>query len=334
MPVKRSEEEIRAFLKNLATQDWVKRSERRWWPHFVFHYTDIRNAARVLEDGVLYSRLQAESRGKLAVSSGSKVVLAGTHNDIKDYVRLYFRPKTPTQYHAEGIHSAQSLAESPFPDAHCPVPVFFLFDAANILSRQDCQFSDQGLGGHGYRLGSGLAALRQLPWKKIYHNTWIDWGNPASAHEIVACRNAEVIVPKQLDLESLRFVYCRSEAEKETLLFLLSPATRRHYQAKIFASARSDPFFRRRTFIESAWLTNTEIRLRFSPETQSPGPFHLRVELTTTGTFVKEAEDFTLRPPYEYTLSLRRPLSRYQIRVFLDENLAYANTFEEIDLPF
>jgi len=332
--MKQSEAEFRAFLQEIAKQDWIKRSERRWWPHFVFHYTDIRNAARILEDGVLYSRLQAEARGKLAVSSGSTVVLAGTSENIKDYVRLYFRPKTPTQYHAEGVHSSQSLEQSPFPDAHCPVPVFFLFDAAKILSHPESLFSDRGLGGHGYQLYSTLDELRQLPWKKIYHTGWIDQSDRKSAHEIIACRNAEVIVPRQLSLDALRFIYCRSEAEKETLLFLLSPTARQRYQTKIFASARSAPFFRRRTFVESALLTDREIRLRFSPETESPGPFRLRVTLTTSRTFVKETENFVLGPSYEYMIPLRRPLSHYQIQVFLDEHLVYANTFEERNLPF
>jgi len=158
----KNETAIREFLESLAAQDWVRRGERRWWPKFIFHYTDIRNAARVLEEGRLYSRHQAERLGMLAVSSGSSIVLAGTDKDIRDYVRLYFRPKTPTQFHAEGVHTRQSLAQSRFPDAHCPIPIFFLFDAPGILSRNDVYFSDRGLGGHGYRLGSGLDDLKAL----------------------------------------------------------------------------------------------------------------------------------------------------------------------------
>jgi len=334
MPVKRNAQALRAFLRGLAEQDWVRRTERRWWPHFVFHYTDIRNAVQILEDGVLFSRLQAERRRKLAVSSGSKVVLAGTSHDIKDYVRLYFRPKTPTQYHAEGIHSAQSLVNSRFPDAHCPVPVFFLFDAVAILSQPGCRFSDRGLAGHDYQLGSTLNDLRQLPWKKIYHNSWIDRSDPDSAHEIVACRNAEVIVPQQLDLGDLRFVYCRSEAEKETLMHLLPPATRRQYQSKIFASARSDPFFRKRTFIESAALMSEGIRLRFSPDTECPGPFRLQIELTTAKSITREIPDFKLGPLNEYSIRFRRALSKYRVRVMLDEHLVYANAYEEVEFPF
>lgn len=119
-------ERIKQFLQNLSEEEWIKRSERRWWPRFVFHYTDIMNAAKVLNGGVLYSRQEAETRNLLSVSSGSSAVLAGTTAFVRSCVRFYFRPQTPTQFHAEGVRSAKSLSKSPYPDAHCPVPVFFL----------------------------------------------------------------------------------------------------------------------------------------------------------------------------------------------------------------
>ena len=334
MPPAQSEQEIRDFLAELAEQDWVRRTERRWWPKFVFHYTDIRNAVRILQDGKLYSRLQAERLGKLVISSGSPDILSGTSQDIQDSVRFYFRPKTPTQFHVEGVHSAQSLSKSRFPNAHCPTPVFFLFDAPKIFSRPDVRFSDRGLGGSGYRLGTTVAELKALPWKKIYHQGWIDWSDPENAHNIVACRNAEVIVPRELDLQDLRFIYCRSEAEKDTLLHLLPPKLRRRFQSRILASNRSALFFRRRTFIESATLLPNRVHLRFSPDTECPGPFHLRIEITAHRTFIQGDDHFILGPSFEYLITFRPPLLHYEIQVTLDGHLVYANTFKDISIPF
>ncbi|HHY57628.1 MAG TPA: DUF4433 domain-containing protein, partial [Chloroflexi bacterium] len=202
-----TEQEARAFLQRLARQTWVRDTECHWWPQFAFHYTDIRNAVSILQDGQLYSRLQAEGQGKMAVSSGSHEVLAGTDVNILDCVRLYFRPKTPTQFWAEGVHSQSSLSQSKFPDAHCPVPVFLLFDLATVLGLPDSLFSDRGLGARNYRLGSTLADLQSLPWRQIYHNTWIDWSDPESAHQVIACRNAEIVVPRQLNLSALKYIY-------------------------------------------------------------------------------------------------------------------------------
>lgn len=328
-----TEQEARTFLQQLAKTAWVRDTECRWWPQFAFHYTDIRNALSILKDGRLYSRLQAERQGKMAVSSGSLEVLAGTDVNILDCVRLYFRPKTPTQFWAEGVHSQSSLSQSRFPDAHCPVPVFLLFDLATVLSLPDSWFSDRGLGARNYRLGQTLADLQSLPWRQIYHNTWIDWSDPESAHEVIACRNAEIVVPRHLDLSALKYIYCRSEAEKDTLLHLLPAELRQQYRNKIVASARNELFFRQRTFIERAVLMKDRIYLRFSPDTRVPGPFHLRVEINAGRALLHERSDFRL-PPHDYGLSLPGSFSTYDVRITLDDHLVYANAFVDVGLPF
>ena len=325
-------DEIRDCLANLAKQDWLRRTERRWWPQFVFHYTDIRNAVRILQEGYLYSRKYLEDHDRVVVSSGSFSVLAGTNTDIKDCVRLYFRPKTPTQYYAEGIRSQVALLASRFSDAHCPVPVFFLFDSTEVLSRDDCRFSDGNLGSHRAQTFSTADELEQLPWKKIYHTGWIDYSE-AESSDIVFHRHAEVIVPRKLDLSSLRYIYCRSDAERKTLLHLLPMHLRDRYQGKIVATARSDLFYRQQTFIETVRLSSDAVYVRFSPETRSPGPFRLRVDLEAG--FLRnsgEVEEFRLREPYV----LKIPLSAtsYTIRLSLDDHLAYANRYEETELPF
>jgi hypothetical protein len=330
-------DQIRSFLKDLANQDWLKRSERRVWPLFVYHYTDISNAVQILHEGCVYSRRQIQSRGKDIVDSASSGVLASTRDLVKDCVRFYFRPKTPTQYHAEGIYSKTKLAVSKFPDAHCPVPIFFLFDSAAILTRSDSSFSDGCLGSPHARILSTAAELEQLPWAGIYHNSWF-YPSSVEGSDIVFRRNAEVIVPKTVDLGALRYVYCRSEAEKETLLHLLTPGLRQQYGRKIVATQRSEHYFRRQTFIQTARLNSVSIRLHFSPETQSPGPFHARVQVNTGfGQRSLENTNFNLAALGEsriWVLTLRPPVSNYEILIFLDGYLAYANGHHEADLPF
>ena len=61
--------------------------------------------------------------------------------------------------------------------------------------------------------------FEKLPFNQIYHNSWL---GEAEKQKIIASRHAEVIVPGLLDLEALRFIWCRSEAEKETLISFLS----------------------------------------------------------------------------------------------------------------
>lgn len=325
-------EQTGEFLGRLSQEDWIRRSERRWWPRFVFHYTDIRNAVGILKEGYLYGRRHAEDQHSLQISSGSPSVLAGTQDSIKDCVRLYFRPKTPTQYHAEGIRSQSVLSRSNFPGAHCPAPVFFLFNAALVLARDDCQFSDGNLGSPRAQLFSTASELERLPWKDIYHTGYIDYSRKQN---IVFRRCAEAIVPRRLDLEALRNIYCRSDAEKETLLHLLPPELRRQYQDRILSATRNILFYRRHTFVEAARLSSGSVYLSFSPETESPGPFRFSIELSIAGRSYRHQDDeFILKKPFGYRLDLDTPAQAYTVQVTLDRHLAYANAYEDLDIPF
>lgn len=331
--LKPDSEKIRSFLAQLADQDWIKRTGRSWWPRFVFHYTDLSNAASILRDGYIYSRHHVEQKGKLTVSSGSSLILASTGSDVKDCVRFYFRPQTPTQYHAEGVKSQEFLSQSTYPDAHCPVPVFFLFDSADILTRDGSWFSDGGLGSTRAKKHLYTAEeLESLPWKKIYHIGAFNPSDPSQS-DITSRRSAEIVVPKQLDLTNLRYIYCRSEAEKETLLYLLPNNLRRKYQEKIVSTSKYSLFFRQHTFIQTVRLTPTGMDLNFSPETKSPGPFQMRIEVIADGLLYPLERDAT-NLNGKFPLKFMRSLSEYEVRVKLDSHLIYANSYEDFDLPF
>ncbi len=327
--VKPDADQIQEFLKKLAEEDWIKRSERNWWPLFLFHYTDIRNAVEILRGGYLYSRQYLEDENIPLISSGSSRILANTDAAIKDCVRFYFRPKTPTQYHAEGIRSRNYLSNSDYPDAHCPVPIFFLFDSVNLLSRSDCEFSDGNLGTSGKAtLFHSAEELANLPWKEIYHNDRI---LPKERPTIVFRRNAEVIIPQKLDLRDLRYIYCRSHAERETLLQLLPDKLRNKYEKKVVATARNTLFFRRHTFVESARLSSKAIRLHFSPDTESPGPFYVTIDINDRRIWENQFVDH-IRGKLE--IPFRQSLPKYEVRIFLDSHITYAGKHVEIDVPF
>ena len=314
--------------------DWIRRSERRWWPSFLCHYTDIQNAARILSSGFLYSRQHLEDTQRLAVSSGSNEVLAGTQSWIKDCVRLYFRPKTPTQYHAEGVKSAQTLQRSRFPDAHCPVPVFFLFDSAEILSREDCWFSDRGLASRNYQIMSTAQDLADLDWRKIYHTGPIDFRRPEES-DIISRRMAEVIIPGHLDMKSLKWIYCRSEAEKDTLLHLLTDALRHQHEGRILATARSELFYRQHTYLESVRMDSEVAYLSFSPDTQSQGSFQLQVIIRSGDEIRQSTEDAFSFQRGEFRWIINTGFDDYVFELRLDEHMVYRNRhIGGDDIPF
>ena len=285
-----------------------------------------------MSDGYLISREQLVSAGKQFFSSASSGVLNRTPNTVKDCVRLYFRPLTPTQYHSEGIQPSQKLGRSKYPEAHCPIPIFFLFDSGEILTRSDCQFSDGGLGSMG-QVYNTACELMNLPWTKIYHTGWFNPNDPSQSN-IAFHRNAEIIIPKKLDLSALRSIHCRSVAEKETLLHLLDSDLRVKYGSIITASTRRTLFNRRHTFIENVRLSTSLASFQFSPDTKSPGPFNIKVSILDLARGVTHRWESVNAASGLINVPIKEPISNYEIRLHLDNILVYANVFEELDIPF
>jgi len=322
------EAEIRKFLKELGEQSWIKTSSRSWWPQFVFHHTDVRNAVEILKSGTLLSRSELEKRGRMIVDNASPQIVAGTHPYVKGCVRLYFRPKTPTEYRSEGI---RPRGKRELGGAHCPMPVFFLFNAGDVLSRRDCQFSSGNLAAFGTHIFSTAAELKRLDFRRIYHVGQI----PPNERKIVHCRNAEVIIPRELDLSSLEYIFCRSPAEKETLIYLLPEAISGRWNKKILIESKSDLFHRNWSFVETADLTNSHLTFQFSPDTNTPGPFDLDLsveDVITQQVFaVRERAMVNATRRFKFT----RSMTHYRVQLKLDDDLAYENDYlEDDDVPF
>ncbi|MBI3959945.1 MAG: DUF4433 domain-containing protein [Chloroflexi bacterium] len=204
------------------------------------------------------------------------------------------------------------------------------------MTRADCQFSDGNMASSGHQLFSTADELAQLPWGKIYHSGSYD----RTKHEetdIAFRRCAEAIVPNQVDLNALRYICCRSEAEKETLLHLLPPTVRRQYRGRITATNRFDLFERRHTFVKSVRLYPEKAYFEFWPDSSSPGPFHCVVTVNTgEHTLTADSPALELNAiNYRYGVAFRPPLDSYEIRLTLDRQITYANRYENVtDIPF
>lgn len=105
-------------------QSWSTRlGNLDWWPRFVYHFTDVQNAVEILRSGYLYSRTEAANRGLMLSDNASPQVIQPTTPAHFDFVRFYFRPRTPTQFQNEGI---RPQPQRPLGGAHCPIPIFFV----------------------------------------------------------------------------------------------------------------------------------------------------------------------------------------------------------------
>ena len=69
---------------------------------YFYHFTNIEKALGIIEKGWIFGRHEALENNLMQTENASPSVISVSQNKIKEYARLYFRPRTPTQYHNEG----------------------------------------------------------------------------------------------------------------------------------------------------------------------------------------------------------------------------------------
>ena len=263
------------------------------------------------------------------MDSASQSVLLRTSETIKDCVRLYFRPKTPTQYSNEGIRPRNNRSYG----SHCPIPVMLLFDARDILTRESTQFSKGSLAGHAPgKRGSRASFFDTLPFKRIYHNSWF---RPEEKQMIIASRHAEVIVPESLDLDALKYIWCRSDAERGTLMSLLSESTQRLWEKKIFFGSKYDLFFAKWAYVDRVNLGHSVIEFSFNSNAINPDKFELKAQLEdqSSGQILRATESGFVADK-KILLNFENPIYHYSIDLWMDECLAYHGYYRQTDDVF
>jgi biopolymer transport protein ExbD len=81
-------------------------------------------------------------------------------------------------------------------------------------------------------------------------------------------------------------------------------------------------------------LSSSSINLRFNPSSQESesSPFNARleiIEVKTNKKYIWEQKDFRARETLEFDLTNLECPDHYEISFFLDDNLAYRNTYLE-----
>lgn len=322
---------IARFLSGLKKTEWLG-SARRWWPDYVFHFTDLQNAVSILKTGALFSRVEAQNWGLMNTDNASQEILGSTDDEYKDYVRLYFRPKTPTQFRNEGFRPIDRRWQS----AHCPVPIYFLFDSRSVLSRADSLFTAGNLAANPI-VYSDLPELEQVPFEYVYHDSSIP---DDLKSQVIFHRHAEVVVPKQMDLGALRYIVCRSQAEYETLLHLLPQSTLMRWRRIIRRDNQTRLFLKRWTYVESVELDSSYVVFHFNRahQQQDQGTFNAHVSITDTlsgKTLGAWSDQEFLANSASFRLNLvNGPYWDYSARLLLDGHIAYADRFQDEDSPW
>jgi hypothetical protein len=141
------------------------------------------------------------------------------------------------------------------------------------------------------------------------------------------------VISGDLDLSDLKFIYCRTPAEKETLNSLLSSEAKSKWGSKIIVATSADLFIRDRVFVNKVDLRSQGITIHFSPEAKTNGPFELKVIRKSGGSRVHRYSNFHVTG--SVPLAFETDVWSYRLEIYLDDNLAIANNYDGIfDMPF
>jgi len=171
---------------------------REKWPRHLFHHAPLENAVNILTSGQLLSRTDSDTmRARDVAAQG---VIDHSQRAHK-FARLYFRPRTPTQYHIEGI---RKFGECQYGEnAHAPVLIMLIFDARLVLSLQGVCFSNSNMQ-TGVIEGSTTAFFLNIPFDKVYHEGGIGGDRSITSH-----RCGEVLAPSPMAIYGVHTIYLR-----------------------------------------------------------------------------------------------------------------------------
>ena len=244
---------LKSFQASLSTQF---QGAQNWWTKYLFHFTDINNALSILEHNELLSRNEAIRLGLMKNDNANEEVIAITSFEDKQYARLYFAPATPTQHNNEGIKSKDFIINN----AHCPIPIMFVFHFSRVLMLDGVKFTDGNLANNP-NIYNSINGLEKLNFNLIYHRTWFE---PQDRDKIIHARHSEILVKDRLPLEgNLKMLIVRSEAEKEMLLYRMSKDLRDFYQNKIFIQPRTGIFINSWLYVNKVSIVDNVIVLNW-----------------------------------------------------------------------
>ena len=248
-------------------------SYRDKWPSRLFHHAPVENAVEILRRGELLSRAQSAGVRLLDIAGQDVINL---RHDAHDFSRLYFRPRTPTQFHIEGIRRPAEYYHGERA-AHAPVLIMLIFDAREVLLREGVCFSNGNMQSPWTEYGNTEEFFSAIEFAKVYHDSWHD-----GDRTITSARCAEVLAASPLPLQdTLQWVCCRSQAERQTLIHLLGDRAA-DYADKIIVSDDLRVFDKRFTYVEEVGIQSDGVTYRLSPRHDGAN-VELGVQVTVEG---------------------------------------------------
>jgi len=301
-------------------------SGHSWWPRYVYFFTDLRNAVSILEKNCLLSRDQAESLGYIEVNGASQEIISQTIEERRKFVRLYYRPRTPTQYRCEGIRPMNDRWQ----EAHCPVPAFFLFNAYELMSQHNAQYSDGNMASPSARYGPKEKDFNRIQFKKVFHHGRY---NPTVEGNIKFHRHAELLIPEKLVLQDhLKYIACRSHAERQSLIYLLPPSIQKKWR-KLIRIGDSSMFERKWAYVNTVETDHQKLTFYFNTNSQHVGQFEATISLRFPSKEKRQVKK-TIDAKKPLIIKVEEDIEEVEVEFWLDDALAYHNKLLVSDVPF
>lgn len=324
------EEHIASWSGRLAATNWPY---RQFWPRRLFRHEPLQNAARILRSGHLLSRRDVESRTLEHLDIAAPSVI-GTREDAYDFVRLYFRPRNPTQYRVEGVRRPEECVDGDMM-RQAAMLVMLVFNFLDILTSDGVWFSNGNMQATAGRtqLGDSEDFFRSIDFERVYHEGAYD-SQSTAGRDITRSRNAEVLVPSPLPLGScLRAVVCRTPSERATLLHALGDQAPR-WSDRVVLWPMPGLFFLEKAFVESVEADSQGFTITFHPRRDSR-TVRVRVAVkASNGTVVFQSSPQDLDLSNRWRWRCNFSPGHYLCSIELDGSLAHEAPFLIDDSPF
>ena len=317
------EDFLKKFQESLSNRF---KGAQNWWTKYLFHFTDIRNALSILECQAILSRNEAIKLGLMKNDNANDNVIENTSKEHKNYTRLYFAPSTPTQYNNEGFKPKGSIKDN----AHCPMPVMFIFEFNKVFMLDNIKFTDGNLASNP-KIFNNIFDLDKLNFKYIYHRTYF---SKQDRDKIINARHSEILIKNKLPLKDfLKFIILRSEAEKETLLYMM-PQLANIYRDKIYIQPTTMIFINDWLYVDKVSIIDNIINIQWH-KCQDFDKCQDKYELQIAIKNMDNKNNNTLKKEnwYPNTNNMKIKLSKQfqneliELSIFIDKNLAYKSTF-------
>ncbi len=316
------EDFLTSFQKELSSK---VNGTQKWWIKSLFHFSDITNALSIIENGAIYSRDKAIELDLMQNDNANDNVIALTNNKHKQYARLYFGPLTPTQKNNEGIKPINKIVNN----AHCPIPIMFIFNFKKVFMLEDVEFTDGNLATNP-TIYKNVNGLEKLDFSLIYHRSWF---YPEDRDKIINARHSEVLLKDKLHLEdNLRLIAVRSEAEKETLLYQLSEDMQEKYQNKIYVQPQTGIFINDWLYIEKVSLIDNKIHINWhkcANSSKCQDNYTLKIVAKTVDNIITKTLQKSFWYPKDSLQKINLPAELiekiFELTIYIDDIKAYSN---------